>query len=548
MAYGLQAQNYEWQWAKHGGGSSAYYNEQGGDYWNDNFEHIIDIATDEDNNYYFLGTISHSNSHVDGNPVTTSTVGTSYSGENIIIASFTCNGVYRWSQTIRGGGGVLYSSMVLDNNGGIYISFRGSGNSNAPLCFSEEEDDCLPPSPPWGQGGELVQEGHKRIFLLKYNAANGDLLWRKNYQGDVNIDNNSGIVFNLQIDSSNVLHTIIVLQEGIHLDGTLTVELDEDETGKIYLVKFDTVTENFVGTPLQLPIEGEIGVSNAIFRYDESLNRYYLTSWGSSSNPPSFNGTTFQASSTGNYNFFLSFNPNDLDDWWYKEITVSGDGTGGVNASSITDITIDDNSDIYIAGKYFLINPGNNNYTHFGEHTFENVTYSGHRPFVLKMNSQGVVQWSKIPDEQPAIIGGFFDISLNNNELAVALTGRTVVWGNYSIAYPLNIAVPYLLRLDKQTGEAIGLYDISSNGGVHLLTAVTADQDGNYVVGGAMRYSLFTDSPNGVAPLYNTSSSGVYTDFFMARLAATECGTAVVSVDEHYKPQLRLYPNPTNGL
>jgi|ADGO01.1.fsa_nt_gi hypothetical protein len=34
----------------------------------------------------------------------------------------------------------------------------------------------------------------------------------------------------------------------------------------------------------------------------------------------------------------------------------------------------------------------------------------------------------------------------------------------------------------------------------------------------------------------------------MARLAATECGTAVVSVDEHYKPQLRLYPNPTNGL
>src|SRR5690606_11133413 len=100
----------------------------------------------------------------------------------------------RWSQTIRGGEGVLYSSMVLDNNGGIYISFRGSGNSNAPLCFSEEEDVCLPPSPPWGQGAELVQEGHKRIFLLKYNAANVDLLWRKNYQGDVNIDNKSWIV------------------------------------------------------------------------------------------------------------------------------------------------------------------------------------------------------------------------------------------------------------------------------------------------------------------------------------------------------------------
>src|SRR5690554_3862738 len=149
-AYGLQAQSYEWQWAKHGGGSSAYYNEQGGDYWNDNFEHIIDIATDEDNNYYFLGTISHSNSHVDGNPVTTSTVGTSYSGENIIIASFTCNGVYRWSQTIRGGG-EFFSFWVLDNNGGIIISLRGSGNGTERLCFSEEKDDGLLRSLPWGK-------------------------------------------------------------------------------------------------------------------------------------------------------------------------------------------------------------------------------------------------------------------------------------------------------------------------------------------------------------------------------------------------------------
>src|SRR5690606_29234461 len=302
-------------------------------------------------------------------------------------------------------------------------------------------------------------------------------------------------------------------------------------------------TGNVTGTPLQLPMEGFIYERNLTFRYDEALNRYYLSGWGDNNcTMDSFNGVSFRQPDYGKYNFFLSFNANDLDDWWYKQIL-----TGDNDAIEITDITIDSNSDIYIVGKYFQSGSNPNPVT-FGSHTFEDVTYGGHRPFVLKMNPQGVVQWSKIPDEQPAIIGGFFDISLNNNELAVALTGRRVVWGNYSIAYPRNIAVPYLLRLDKQTGEANCLYDIRSNGGVHLLTAVKADQGGNYVVGGAMRYSLFTDSPNGVAPLYNTSSSGVYTDFFMARLAATECGTAVSSTGDFELQQLRLYPNPTTGI
>lgn len=112
----------------------------------------------------------------------------------------------------------------------------------------------------------------------------------------------------MQIDSNNILHTIIALKEGVHLNGALTVELDENETYKQYLVKFDSTTGNLIGTPLWLPL---VGGNNFTFRYDEVLNRYYLAGWNtsSSSNIPSFNGTTFEASSTGNYNFFLSFTP-----------------------------------------------------------------------------------------------------------------------------------------------------------------------------------------------------------------------------------------------
>ena len=105
-AYGSYAQDYQWQWAKHGGGSAKVTNEQEG-ILNNSFraELIWDIVTDEDNNYYFLGTIASGSTHVDGNPVPDYGIGSS--GRNIIITSFTCDGAYRWSRVIGGGGGQL---------------------------------------------------------------------------------------------------------------------------------------------------------------------------------------------------------------------------------------------------------------------------------------------------------------------------------------------------------------------------------------------------------------------------------------------------------
>ncbi|MFA7649544.1 MAG: hypothetical protein WCY06_04350, partial [Flavobacteriaceae bacterium] len=142
-AFGSYAQDYQWQWAKHGGGSAKVTNEQEG-ILNNSFraELIWDIATDEDNNYYFLGTIASGSTHVDGNLVPDYGIGSS--GRNIIITSFTCGGVYRWSRVIGGGGGNNRAfNMILDNNGGIYVSVavNNTGNTNEPqTCFSD--DDC----------------------------------------------------------------------------------------------------------------------------------------------------------------------------------------------------------------------------------------------------------------------------------------------------------------------------------------------------------------------------------------------------------------------
>src|SRR5690606_35610833 len=146
----------------------------------------------------------------------------------------------------------------------------------------------------------------------------GNLVWRKDYQGNVNIENQLIIINHLQI-ANNVLHTIIGLKQGVHLDGALTVELDEGEDMKYYLVKFDSTTGNLIGTPLLLPLEGFLVENNTSFRYDENLNRYYLTGWNfGNSTTISYSGVDFMNTDYNNtYNFFISFDPNNLNDWWY---------------------------------------------------------------------------------------------------------------------------------------------------------------------------------------------------------------------------------------
>src|SRR5690554_3393116 len=491
------AQNYEWNWGKRGGGSNMIYNETSGGLNNFRGELIWDIVVDEQNNYYFLGKISSGTTTVDGNEVTT--FGNNNYGNNIIITSFTCNGTYRWSRVIGGGGytsGDHAHKLVLDNNGGIYVSvnvYNSNGsNGKSPVYFSE--NDSLPY---WNGNLYEEQEGFKRGFLLKYDTEFGNLLWRKDYQGNVNIENQLIIINHLQI-ANNVLHTIIGLKQGVHLEGMLTVELDEGEDMKYYLVKFDSTTGNLLGTPLLLPMEGFFEENNTAFRYDENINRYYLSGWRFSGNVVSFNEVTFGEAnlSSNSYAYLLSFNPDNLQDWWYREFIGTGD-------PRIEGIEIDSNSDIYIGGAIHMTSNSTNT-VFFGDYSFSS-TYSGNRLFILKMNSQGEVQWSKMPNGYIASEAGSggvrgLDVAIKGNEIPLAAQGWSVIWDSFSIDRPSGHRHdPILLRFNKQTGEVIGLHDIYGSVGTnHFLTAVTADQDGNYVVGGAMGYSMFTNNPNGI--------------------------------------------------
>lgn len=177
------SQTYEWDWGKRGGGSNMIYDEIGTITSYFRAEMIWDTVVDEQNNYYYLGKISSGTTTVDGNEVTT--FGNNAYGNNIIITSFTCDGTYRWSRVIGGGAytsGDHAHKLVLDNNGGIYVHLKVANttgsNGQSPVYFSE--NDSLPYL--IGDWDE-IQEGYKKGFLLKYDTDNGNLIWRKGYQG-----------------------------------------------------------------------------------------------------------------------------------------------------------------------------------------------------------------------------------------------------------------------------------------------------------------------------------------------------------------------------
>src|SRR6218665_1218056 len=77
-----------WQWGKRGG-------SLGDDGGIGNVENVIDIATDTKGNIYVLGR-AYATANVDGH------VGIS-SFDRLIIASWSCNGVFRWKKILGSG-------------------------------------------------------------------------------------------------------------------------------------------------------------------------------------------------------------------------------------------------------------------------------------------------------------------------------------------------------------------------------------------------------------------------------------------------------------
>ncbi len=550
----MPAQNYNWQWAKTGGGYVGSYGS-GLNFSKD--EMIRDIVVDNNNNSYYLTTLYPNNPQVGGVPVT------HYHDKDLLLYSLDCNGNLRWTKTI--GGYQDYEQawkISVDNNGGLYMMLHANNrvDIDAPPHFTQihlDDNVVLPKIQLSYPYGNIPDEGFRSAFLLKYNTATGALEWSKPLQGIPTFDTKFADNQVWTMDSSNNIHAILGFQEGTHLDGLITVPSNYSNTYKYYLVKFEYQNGTMVPqqNPIALPITGYItnGVENGTVSllYNESLNTFYIAGVRSMAInnymvPLSYGNTDFQGDG-----YIIAFNGTTGQLAWSKEFKWTIPQNYGQPLFKIHGIIQEENSNnIFISGWFdrWDVSP-----TLFGNDPMTS-NYQGQIPYVMKLNQNGDILWKKISTglDHGFIASGLpserSKIAQNGNEIAFAKGAFIEKWDNYSMNMPHNDKnSPLLIRLNKDNGNIVGFHKISSGYGYQdEFTAIAVDNDGNYLLGGFFQHELFTDPNDGIPTI--TSPIVDKTNFFVTKLAKSACSQMNTAETPVKQTDVVFYPNPVSDI
>lgn len=570
----LLSQNYQWQWAKQGGGNSgnSVFTSTSAD------ENIKAITTDSNGNYYFLTWI------YDNQPIVNDTSVALYGRRDLLLYSTDCSGNLRWKTVIGGYTDSEFAMKIeVDDNGGIYLMANLSNNVavNSPSNFSPTHLDSnvvlpaisAPASPPYPYG-TAIDPAFKTMYFLKYSTSTGNLIWYRALQGDVTFPVGRGDNGLWYMDSNKNIHAILGFYKGTHLDGNITVpnSYDYDITlgnnnvaPQYYLVKFNYNNGNMTvaPNPMVLPITGDFGGTfidgQAKLLYDESLNRYYIAGrrmYGIGSfeyTNLSYGGVPFN-----NEGFIFTFDGATGNEIWRKEFVFPYLGPGQKQFDKIFDIKKDQNSNIYICGHYskFTLNNANGwaPTSTFGGYTLPSTNLYNTIPFVSKINPAGNIVWMTVPsenglngthDDQSLSVNFIGGLAINGNELAFTKGAIREKWGNFPLSKPLNArSDPFMVRLNLDTGAVIATHEIESNYSTEdQITAIAVDKDGNYIVGGFFTDQLFANPNDGIPTLYSTSNSG-YSQFFIAKLGlSSSCSLNTLEVSAE-DAGITLYPNP----
>lgn len=544
-------QPYEWQWAMNGGSYLGGIDK----------ETIHDVKVGTDGNYYFIASIYGSgqtfNAQIDGIPVYPNNVPNSQGGgtKDIFLFSTDCEGNVRWGRAIGGGLSDLAYNLVLDSNDNVYIGgLFSSGVTTAagtfPVRFSST--DSLPVN-------SNDPDYHKRIFLVKYDK-NGDYRGKKALQGNVGSSNSAAMILDLAI-SNDTLHFIVGLLNGTHLDNQVTVPaqyLSDPATAtynyQYHLAKYNTDLDYVSSMVLPITLDNGSGIPTPVrFAYDENKHTYYMAGERGDAILMAYNGDYIV-----NRSYIIAINDNNGSKKWIREIYSDPGTSNSLAGNIITSLAIDDNSNVYIGGTRFrhptyldlkIYDPTDPSVTPYFITTGADYTV----PMAVKFNSDGDVQWVQATALHDSTISASVlrrgkGITINGNEVALGAQGGADSWDTINIARPLGANFqpdPILIRFDKQSGNVIDIHDIEGEAvSAKRMTAVAADNDGNYIVGGSFDANLFMNNTLGITPLISTGEA----DFFVAKLANSACGSGNMGTEDFNKLSFNVYPNPTTGI
>lgn len=474
-----------WQWGKRGGsggtGSGALADEQ-----------VIDMATDKNGNVYVLAINNPGLANVDGH------TGISVR-DRLTLASWDCSGDFRWMKNVGGASSTIGRALAVDSLDGVYIT--GQTISNNSLGYTYFDIDST------------LGNTSKRLFLVKYDTT-GELKWLKMPQPDTANVAGAARPLDMSVAPNGDIFWMAFLTPGNYDGSAFTIT-----SSKYYVVKYNTsgVYQSIVTLGMTTTdggnsanLNGITNVENARFSRDHNSGRLYLAGQYDNTYGTLSMGST-AITSTGAIGalpmYVTAFDVNGANLW------VKQSSSSLYASTRYSQAVVDPQGNIYIGGDIYTGNT-------FAGHTFTNSLSVHTFPFVMSLNSNGNLIWASSGLPKDGAVAGY-SIAYTNNTIGLAgYYGGMLKWGTDTITAPLSMSgTAYILlaRLNAATGAIIGMDSIASQNTLYnTATAIAADKNGNFFVGGKFDYRLF--------PAGNQISvaGGTY-DWFVAKFGSAQC-------------------------
>jgi hypothetical protein len=476
-----------WQWGRQGG---SPYNGLS----NFPVEGVVDMSTDKWGNTYALALVESLDPYVNGQLV----VG--YGNKDILVFSYDCNGVFRWSKVIGGGHDDAPTSIGTDTLGHVYVCGRTMPGLQTQHQVHFSTDSAL----------ALTNE--KLMFLVQYDTA-GKFNWLRQPSADTSkmgayAGTNFSRSYDMVVADNGDVYWWTLMNPGLVSGGGGWAATGYTD----YILKYNTAGNMTDHIPIALESRESI-FSQVHFSRSKSGNFV-------------FGGSHIQLQGmmsiliigglpVANTMFLASFN-NRGQLQWKKENSTPNYGFGELYSRP----QIDDAGNIYISGKAV-------GGTSFNGYTFNNPlsSLSYTCVFISKVAADGSHLWTRNAGSL-SDMGSNGLAFRNKQEIWLYGTGHKMWWDNtYHFSPPLNTGAHFFVARLNDQGVILGLDSLSSNvGDRNSITTGTSDRKGNLYVGGQL------DGPFRIGTGPQLYKAGGLTDLFLAKFGYANCNCTSVPV------------------
>lgn len=472
------AQQAQWNWGVRAGAGSNGPNIYP-------VETVWDMATDKNGNVYYLGRVKADLASLSG----LSGMVSLYGYDDILLASYDCEGNYRWHKIIGTpdtDGSDYFNGLGTDTLGGVYLTTFVS-----PYQIVKFDNDTLLPA-----------TNKKRTFLAKYDTS-GTLKWLRMPEPDtIGMYTNTGF-YDIYIEPNGDIHALAAT-----LGGTLSGSSTALAPGN-YVLKYNKDGQ-LLGN-VKLDYYSSMDPSNyafCAFRMvrDPRNNNYYLSGqYQDYQGPFNVNGIVPNGSA-----LVMAFKGQGQY-LWHKSNTKFYLGFfGRPQLDGLGNITL---IGALIQGDAFG--------------TYSTPSSQIHEyPFLVQLDSTGSVNWLTPSTSSMGALRYLGIRKIGNEIITGGSTQGSFAWQGQSIVNYNGIRMQ-LFRFNLSTGSYIDTLKsfevLSGFGNNNFMTAMTSDRNSNIYIGGN-----FTDA---IKVNNNTIySNGGQTDIFVARLGyACNCTPPVAN-------------------